>query len=228
MKNTFEELTLAPFNFLNPGIEESAKITLFLFIAQVFMLILTKSLNSIFLIVITITASILAQICDCLIRRKNISISYSVILQGLIIGMFIPAGYPSIIVLIITFITLLITKYAFGGYGQSWLNSSACAIIMLYLLGTSFFPNFLVTSSYLQTQNIAEALVQDGIIKEIVTDSSITSFLNDDIFKLLGISIPQGYVTILWDSGSMIPAFRFNILTLITTIVLLSFNYIKA
>ena len=48
------------------------------------------------------------------------------------------------------------------------------------------------------------------------------------IFKLAGISIPDGYVSLLWDNGSIIPAFRFNLITIVSSLVLVSFDFIEA
>lgn len=227
MNKKYEELTLAPFKFTSPAIEDSDKFTLLLFLPQVLMLCITKSGYSLGIIFTSICASIIASIIDSFIRKQKIHITYTIYLQGLLVGLFIPSGYPIFSVFLISLISLIVTKYAFGGFGQSWLNASACTVIMLYLFGTSYFPGFLVTTAHLQNQNIAEVLVQDGILHEISTDSSISAFLNNEVLKFCGISIPEGYVSLLWDTGSVIPAFRFNLLTLLATLVLLSFNYIK-
>ena len=40
-------------------------------------------------------------------------------------------------------------------------------------------------------------------------------------------ALPEGYVSLFWDTNSLIPAFRFNLLTIIATIVLISYGGIK-
>ena len=47
------------------------------------------------------------------------------------------------------------------------------------------------------------------------------------MFKYAGVALPEGYVSIFWDTGALIPAFRFNLLTIIATMVLISYGGIK-
>ncbi len=63
-------------------------------------------------------------------------------------------------------------------------------------------------------------LFSDGMLNISRFDVRITSFLNTTFFNPFGISVPEGYITLFWDSGSVIPAFRFNVFTIIASMIL--------
>ena len=69
--------------------------------------------------------------------------------------------------------------------------------------------------------NIALLLIQNGTFPLNSFDVTVTNFLNRRLFSLFGVSIPEGYFSLLWDSHVSIPAFRFNLLTIISSIILL-------
>jgi electron transport complex protein RnfD len=141
--------------------------------------------------------------------------------------MFVPEGYSLFSLFFITLISLFVFSYMFGGFAQSWGNPIAITVILLYLIGTQFFPDFTVTASHLQNPNLGQQLVNEGLIPKINLDESITNFLNGNLFRYAGVALPEGYVSIFWDTGSLIPAFRFNLLTIFAIIVLLAFGGIK-
>ena len=119
------------------------------------------------------------------------------------------------------------TYYLFGGFAESWINPVAYTVIIIYFLGISFFPEFLITKMYLETGNPGMQLIQNGDIPVLKFDSSITFWLNTHIFSHIGIEIPTGYLSMFWDTQSPIPAFRFNLLTLLSSMILISVSIIN-
>ena len=105
-------------------------------------------------------------------------------------------------------------------------NLVALCIVILYFLNPSAFPPFAVSAQDLQARNAALSLIENGTVPLLELDSSITEFLNSYVFKFFGISIPDGYVSLFWDNGSVIPAFRFNFITLVSSIILISFDMV--
>jgi len=227
MREKYKYLTLAPFSYTTPSAGFSTKMALLLFLPQVLMLFVTKSYLSLVQILVTTLASVVADVFYAFIRKKSLLPSVMVFFQGFLIGMFVPQGYPLFLLFLITFFSLFFTSYMFGGFAQSWINPVAISVIFLYLLGTQYFPGFTVNVSHLQTPNIGQQLINDGLIPKISKDADITNFLNARVFKFAGVALPEGYVSIFWDTGALIPAFRFNLLTILATIVLLSFGCIK-
>lgn len=227
MKQKYKFLTLAPFSYSIPSVGTSTKLAICMFIPQIVLLILSNSFLSVMQILITILASVCADMFFSFIKKKSLVPSIIVYFQGLLIGMFVPEGYSLFSLFFITLISLFVFSYMFGGFAQSWGNPIAITVILLYLIGTQFFPDFTVTASHLQNPNLGQQLVNDGLIPKLSCDGNITNFLNSKIFKYAGVALPEGYVSIFWDTGSLIPAFRFNLATLISTLVLISFGALK-
>lgn len=227
MKKTYRDLTIAPFTYLTPSLTNISATILIVLCPQIIMLFITKSFQSLSVILVSIIASVLAELTSNKIRRTFTLFDLTSIVQGLFIGMFLPASYPLIPVLLITYLSLLIVKYIFGGNAQSWINPAAYSVIILYLLGITFFPDFLITKSYLESGNPGLQLFQNGDLSILPIDDSLTFWLNTHVFSHLGIELPSGYISLFWDSQSSIAAFRFNLLTLISSIILISFGMIN-
>lgn len=227
MNKNYRDLTIAPFSFLTPSLTNISTTLLILLIPQILLLLFTKSFFSIILIVVSIVASIFAEFTSNKIRHINTLFDFTAIVQGVFIGMFIPQNYPIIPVFFIVYLSLLMVKYIFGGNAESWVNPTAYTVIIIYFLGISFFPEFLITKSYLESGNPGIQLIQNGDIPVLKFDSSLTFWLNTHIFSHLGIEIPAGYLSMFWDTQSTIPAFRFNLLTLLSSMILISVGIIN-
>ena len=227
MKKNYRDLTIAPFSYLSPSLTNISTALLILLAPQIIMLLITKAYSSLILIATSIISSVLAEFISNKIRRVNTLFDLTAIVQGLFIGMFIPQNYPILPVFFIVLLSLLLVKYVFGGNADSWINPAAYTVIIIYFLGISFFPEFLITKEYLESGNPGIQLIQNGDIPVLQFDSSFTFWLNTHFFSRLGIEIPSGYLSMFWDTQSLIPAFRFNILTLISSMILISLGIIN-
>ena len=223
-KRNFSDVTLHPFVYLKPSLGISCFLILLLLLPQVLLLILTKSYSSLYIILSTLLASVASE-CVFLLLKKQFKYSFLIaIIQGLITGFLLPATYSPLAVFFIAITVFFLTKYSFGGFASSWINPTVVTVITCYILNTAIFPDFLLTHDDLQSRNAALYLIQRGSVPLIPLDSQITAFLNKNIFSYLGIVIPEGYVSLFWDCGSAIPAFRFNFITLVSSIILFSFE----
>lgn len=222
----YKKVRLSPFINVNSTFKNYLYIFLAIF-PQIVMLFLTKSINNLLIIFTAIIACLLSEIIF-FIKRKHISFSImSSILIGTLIGFFLPAGYPIISVFFITFIAMGIIKYSFGDMNVSWINPVVIVVVVCWFIGQFAFSDFLLTKDILATKNPSLSFIQDGTFVIYNFDESLTSYLNDNIFGLFGISVPQGYVSLFWDSQSTIPAFRFSFLTLVVSIILISLDIIS-
>ncbi|MCR4940624.1 MAG: RnfABCDGE type electron transport complex subunit D [Treponemataceae bacterium] len=226
MKNKYQFLTLTPFYNSKPSIADSAKLTLLLFVPQLVILFLTKSYNALIIIGISIFSSFAADFINNCLKHSKFRIDFTVILQGLFIGFFIPENYPPAVVFFVVPVVLLLSKYISGGFAFSWVNPAVLAVLFLFFLNSSIFPHFQIPTEYLKNINIFSNLLGDGTFSIQPFDKVVTSFLNKNIFKFTGLTLPEGYISLLWDNGSVIAGFRFNILTLFATIILISFDMI--
>lgn len=226
-KQYYNRVDLSPFVNLNSTFKTYLSF-LIAILPQVFMLIITKSYNNLMIIVTAVLACNLSDIMNY-IEKKHVSFSIiSNTLNGILIGFFIPAGYSLSSVFFITLIVMVTIKYCFDNNNVSWVNPVVICVIICWFIGQINFPDFIITKDMLELKNPSMLLIQDGVFPVYSFDESITSFFNESIFSFFGVSLPQGYVSMLWDTQSVIPAFRFNLLTLCSSIVLISMNLIFA
>ncbi len=212
---------LSPFVYLRPSVRMEAFIVLFLLSLQVLMLFVTKSYGSLLIVLSSLLASFSA---DFIMAKKKFSDSFEVVsvsTRALIISLLIPSGFPPVAVFFITFSVLFINRLSLGGFANSWINPAAVIVAICWIVGMKFFPDIRLSVTDLQSKNIALSLIHDGTFPLNSCDVAVTNFLNKKLFSLFGISIPEGYFSLFWDSHSSIPAFRFNLLTLLSSIVLL-------
>ncbi|HIW36781.1 MAG TPA: RnfABCDGE type electron transport complex subunit D [Candidatus Treponema faecavium] len=222
MKNNFAytDISHKPYVFTAPSIRTAALCTMALLVPQLIMLAVQAEYRVFAVIAASVAACFGAELTDKLVRRRPRFDAVYPALTGLLIGMLLPETYPAAAAFILAFCTLLLTRYAFGGIAALWANPVAITIVIAFLTGSEWFPSFGVTAAELQSRNPSLQFVQNGAAAD--ADIFLTHFLNDTIFRILGTSIPEGYFSFMWDSGSAIPAFRFTILTLAASIILLA------
>lgn len=226
MKNKYQFLTLTPFYNSKPSIDDSAKFSLLLFLPQLVMLFITKSYNSLIIVFVSILASVLADLINTFLKHSKFRFDFTVILQGLFVGLFVPENYPPVVIFLVVPIVLLLSKYISGGFAFSWVNPAVLSVLFLFFLNSSCFPHFQIPMEYLKKGNLFSNLLADGSYSVMPLDKTITNFLNRTVFKFTGLVLPEGYISLLWDNGSVIAGFRFNLLTLLATLFLISFDLI--
>ena len=171
MKRKYQYLTLTPFYNTKPSINDSAKVSLLLFVPRLVMLFLTKSYSAFLIIVISVLASVTASFIDSCLKHTRFKIDFIVILQGLFIGMFIPQDYPPVVVFLLVPVILLLSKYISGGFAFSWINPAVISVLALYFFRSSFFPGFLIPAEYLKDGNVFSNLVSDGVFSIMPADT---------------------------------------------------------
>lgn len=227
INKTGKTVALGPFKYLRPSVRTEAYFFLFLLFPQILLLALTRSFSSLFVILSSVLANLLVEVIDMKFQEKD-KFTWTVsLIRGILIGFFLPSSFPILPVFFIAFFTLLINRYILGGFANSWINPVAITVAVCYLVGMKFFPAVSVTLTDLQSRNPALALIQNGTFPVNSFDLRITAFLNQRVFSFFKVSIPDGYISLLWDSHSLIPAFRFSLLTVLSSIVLIGFDIVN-
>ncbi len=216
------EISMRPFVYLRPSISEISIRFLVLLSLYVIMLLCTKSYSAFLVVLTSVLGSLCAASLNFLIFKEPPFHAITILNQGLIIGLLLPEHYPVLVVFFLTFFTLFVSRCLIFKSINSWLNIAAVAVIMAWFVGKKYFPSFLVTSDLLAVRNPSVYLIENGIFPIYDFDRTVISFLNEKIFSLLHVTVPEGFVSLLWDSKSAIPAFRFNLLTIICSIIVFS------
>jgi electron transport complex protein RnfD len=216
-------------NFLRPyWYTTPAYNALFLVLAlvpQVLMLAISQSYQALIVVGATLLAALAAEALNMLLTRTRIFHALLAAEQGLLVGLFLPETFPPWAAFLLTLCTLLIAYHSFGGVASAWVSGPALAVAMGYFIGAQFFPPLLLSRAQLVTENPSTLLLSQ--LPLIAKDPAITAVLNSLSFPISGTVLPQGFVTLFWDTGALIPAARFNLITLVTSVVLLATGVLR-
>ena len=222
LKSSF--ISVKPFVYNIPSISAVSVKFLILLGIQLLMLLLTGSISALLVVMTSLSGAIIASLINFYFRKEPFYNIMNIAIHGIVIGLLLPESYPPAMAFVISFATILISRsIVFKGI-NSWVNIPALAVIIAWYIGNSFFPQFAITSELLTLRNSSVYLIQNGYFPIYSFDSPITAFLNKSIFSLVNASVPEGFVSMLWDTNSIIPAFRFNIITIISSIIVFSDN----
>lgn len=211
-----------PFVYNEPSISVLSIRMLVLLLIQFFALCFTKSFMAIQVIVFATLGAFLAGFLCQLITKKQPYHIISLIVQGLLLGMLLPETFPFASVFTISFCILFVLCLFVCKNVNTWVNVVTFCIILAWIIGRRFFPNFEISADLLQLKNPSALLIRDGVFTIYSFDISITDFLNSSIFNKFNVKLPAGYISLLVDTHSIIPAFRFNLLTIISSIIMFS------
>lgn len=230
LKKSCKKITLNPFSYAVSSAGTAALAAVVLLSVQVAMLAVTKSWASLVLICCSTAASAAAQAVFFFCGKKMpCGRTWSIAaVQGLVAGMLVPSSYPPLSVFAAAFLIFALGTYFFGSFAGSWANPVALLVAVLYFLNPQYFPSLSLSAADIQSRNASLSLIQSGAVPLLQCDPSVTSFLNAAVFKWFGVSIPEGYVSLFWDSGSSIAAFRFNCITLLSSLFLILFDMAEA
>ncbi len=218
------QLAISPYIYNISSISAISIRLLILLALQIVMLTATHSYNALIVVFSAILGSAVAAAINCIIYKNQYYQIMNMLIQGILIGLLIPSTYPPVPVFFITFFTLFFSRFIIFRSVNSWFNMVAFTVIIAWITGHTYFPDFQITRDLLNLRNSSLYLIQNGIFPIYRFDSSITSFLNSTVFSLFKVSIPEGFVSMLWDNGNIIPAFRFTLLTVFSSIILFSDN----
>lgn len=222
----YRKVTLKPFSYITPSLNSMFIAFIILLIPQLVMLAVTASFKSLLIILCSTLGAVFSNFLYTFYKKQSNFSFLSSIVQGIVIGMLLPSGYWPVAVFFITACSIFLSKYIFGGFASCWANPAAVTIAVAYFLNSSAFGSYILTSADLQSRNAALALIQNNVFPIASLDSDITAFLNSTVFSWFKVSVPEGYVSLFWDTHSVIPAFRFNFITLISSIILISFDMV--
>ena len=194
-----------------------------LLLPQIAFLFVQHDLYAVLNIFSATTATLICQSIVYYVEKSTFKIPLEALLQGLLIGFCMPTNIGFLFVFLVSFLGFFLTKVAFGKAGR-WMHSTAIILIIAYLS----HPDFFYFTSQLQANGMLDSSVTTASQLSLNSssnaslDSSITAFLNAYILNNLGVSLPEGYLSLFWNSSHLIPACRYNLLTIIASIILLS------
>ncbi len=226
MKKALWIVSPAPFLITRPTVTRMSVITALTLIPQLALLAISGEYRVLAGIGVAVIGSILAELCTAIPGRKNTFGDGTVLIAGLLTGFLLPSNLNLFIIFAVSFSGILSARVLFGGAGSCWMNPVAAAVCIAYISQPDAFPPFLVNADGIRTVGDAFGSLRLDHFSQLVSDQSLTNSINTGLFGRFGIKLPEGYLTLFWNSPSVIPAFRYNVITLLSSIVLISMNII--
>ncbi|MGP1594131.1 MAG: RnfABCDGE type electron transport complex subunit D [Treponema sp.] len=160
------------------------------------------------------------------VSEKKYAFDIHAVLMGLLTGFFLPVHAGFFFAFVITFLTYCLTWGAFGGKGTSWLHPVMLAVCIAYISKPDYFIPPVSFDQMNSAGGLFPALNAAGISRWTF-DQPITSLLNSKILHPLGVTLPEGYMSLFFSYPADIAALRYNGITLIASIILLSLRAIE-
>ena len=226
MKHTDWIVSPAPFILTRPTVSQMSLFTFLTTIPYFIMLIFEKDYAAVINIFVTVAGAILAELITHHLDYKDMLADGSVIIAGIVTGLLLPNTLGVLVCFIVSFSGFLVARAIFGGNGCYWMNPVAVSVCIAFISFPSIFPEVQVSTDSLQTIGNAFGALKLDHFPQIAADQSITQFCNTEFLSHLGIKLPEGYLTLFWNSPSVIPAFRYNVFILIASIILIAMNVI--
>ena len=162
------------------------------------------------------TALFTAVIIELLLTVKNYRTTRikdgSAAATAMIIAMLLPNQIHPVYIVFGTAFAIIVVKYSFGGLGANWLNPA---------LGGWLFVRFSWPAAFAgssgETASVSEMTLSSDISQ---IDNVVAEFFNSTVFSLAEVSLPSGYIDLLFFDGPGIIADKGIFALLMGTIII--------
>ena len=210
----------APYIYTGVNAWHTAMLVLSLLLLQLIAMGIMHDFASIFMIISAGTAATLASFLIGYTQGKRV-FDIHALLTGLLIGFFLPVNSGFVFSFLIAFMSYFFSWGIFGGKGFSWINPVMLAACIAAICKPECFVQPISFDRIAADGSVFAALEPSGLL-QTPTDQYITSMFNSTFLHGAGVTLPEGYIGLFLHYPSAIPAFRYNLLTLCSSIVLLS------
>ena len=212
----------SPFVFSGLRLEIANLIIIVSLLVQVILMIAFRDARALISILASLVGAAAAEACFASpvssIKGKNVKFADgAAVISGLLSGFMLPSTINPVLAWAASFFGLFISRNFFNGRGNAWASAPAFAVIFAFISAPSCFEAL-------------EAFPPDISLHPAAApsefDYKITAALNNAILNPLGIALPEGYTLLFFNPAAPIPALKFNILTLLSFIVLVALDII--
>ncbi|MGP1454849.1 MAG: RnfABCDGE type electron transport complex subunit D [Treponema sp.] len=208
----------APFIYTSMNTIHIARLCLVLLAAQIVAMAATQDIAGITNIFFTVLGVFSAAFLTRFFEHKKIYDIHT-LLTGVLIGFFLPTDSGFMFSFTIAFMSYFLSWGIFGGKGGSWINPVMLAVCIASLSQPDIFMRSVPAIQAGAPDSMFNALEAAGF-QHNAFDKNITPMLNSVFLHSAGVTLPEGYITLFILFPSTIPACRYNILTIIASIIL--------
>lgn len=217
--------TPAPYIYTGSNARHTTILVLSLLSLQLIVMGILYDFASIFLIISTGAAAALAAFFINYRQGKRAFDIHALVI-GLLIGFFIPVNSGFGFSFLIAFMSYFFSWGVFGGRGFSWINPVMLAVCIAAVCKPEFFIQPVGFDQIVSGGSVFAAMEASGLLQTPM-DQYVTSMFNSTFLHGAGVTLPEGYIGLFFHYPSAIPAFRYNLLTLCSSIILLALQTIN-
>ncbi len=167
-------------------------------------------------LLVSTAAAVITEAVIARVMNRRTLFDGSAVLTGLLIGMNMPPEIPFHVPIVASVFAIAVVKWTFGGLGNNWMNPALAGRVFVFFSWTGEMTTWKMpltlpvadgTSGATILGAVKSGVVQTGNDIGLPTsylsridyprsgvDTSVTSWLNDNVLEGLGISLPNGYV----------------------------------
>ena len=148
-----------PYKYLATSEKTNGIIKLAFLGPQLLLLAVSKSYMSLAIILSTCVASVGVELIDNNYNKKNTFHYITAVINGILIGLFLPSNYPVYAALTISFLTIATCRFLIGKNADCWINTVALSVCVCWVLGMQVFPSYQINQQILLMRNPALELI---------------------------------------------------------------------
>ncbi len=206
-----------------------------------FLPILQSSLSDGFASLIIAAAAISAAVAvEALLsmrKKRNTIADFSAVLTALVFSVLLPNTINPAIAAFCVALSILTTKWSFGGLGANWLSTAAIAWLLVRFCWPEAFTNGISDSPLIKLNEALNSGVNDSsgsplAILRIIgnkfsdIDLNTTRWLNENLFFKMGAELPTGYIDLFIIQSSSVIADRALASLLIGSLVAIALSLV--
>ena len=212
----------SPFIYTRLTARKTNFVLILLVSIQFAVLLIARDFFAVVTILFAVAGSSLVEYWAQYRNAEKLTFSFEAVITGLLIGFFMPVKIGFVFTFFVSALSVFISKSLYGGTGSNWINPTVIAACIAYISRPDAFPPVLSHPAFLKEKGSMFAVLESYSLLHIKSDFAITSAFNSIFLHGAGVTLPEGYVTLFLNSTSPIPAFRYNFITLLSSVVLFS------
>ena len=204
----------SPFVFSGLRLEIASLVVIISLLVQVALMAAFKDTRALIVILGSSVGAAAAELCfsSPVLSLTGKSLKFAdgaAVIHGLVAGFLLPQAINPFLAGIASFFGIFVSRNFFNGRANAWINASALSAIIAFVSAPACFA---------------------GAAAFLPADSgfgyNISAFLNRTVFRLFGVSLPEGYIQLFFNPSAPIPAFKFGIVTIFSSIILIALDII--